>query len=202
VSNEPRFEPRMIYFETKIVTKNDLKQRSYVEVKINNARFKEYNGNILKLNLHPNKASSLSERKGLLIVLENEVTKAIIEQRYRQGNTVKKKLNKISIEEALTEALRYKEESTISPLYKRNLKRVFTSFIDFIKDKKYQDFKDLSPKDIQDFLNTFISSNTYYMDKRRDLGVLISKANSIYNLNIDAIKKTERRKPKSILHQE
>jgi len=191
----------MIYFETKIVTKNDLKQRSYVEVKINNARFKEYNGNILKLNLHPNKASSLSERKGLLIVLENEVTKAIIEQRYRQGNTVKKKLNKISIEEALTEALRYKEESTISPLYKRNLKRVFTSFIDFIKDKKYQDFKDLSPKDIQDFLNTFISSNTYYMDKRRDLGVLISKANSIYNLNIDAIKKTERRKPKSILHQ-
>lgn len=36
------------------------------------------------------------------------------------------------------------------------------------------------------------------MDKSRDLGVLLPKINSLYDLNINLIKK---RKPKSVLHQ-
>ena len=192
----------MIYFETKVVTKEDLNQRSYVEVKINNQRFKEYNGNIIEMDIHPNKAKTISERKALLSFLEREIAKAIISQKYRENKSSSAKRNsKITIERALSESLQHKIDSNISPLYKRNLKRIYNSFKDFMGKSMQKEFIHLNAGDIQNFLNSFVSSNTYYMDKRRDLGVLVSKANSLFDMNVDVIKKTDRRKPKSVLHQ-
>src|SRR5690606_34696928 len=126
---------------------------------INNQRFKEYNGNIIEMDIHPNKAKTISERKALLSFLEREIAKAIISQKYRENKSSSAKRNsKITIERALSESLQHKIDSNISPLYKRNLKRIYNSFKDFMGKSMQKEFIHLNAGDIQNFLNSFVSS--------------------------------------------
>lgn len=197
----------MLVNSVKIKRSDNLNQRAFISITYKGKRYKEYTGTKIGLPIKPNSCSSVEERDKQLLVLEYEFKKAIDLSKYPIENIPLVKESQppkllISTRDALFDAMKYKNAANISPLYKRNLNRVYNAFIDYFKEKADNTaLIHLQPSDVQTFLNSFSSSNTYYMDKRRDFGVLLSKAYSLNNLNNDLLKKIERRKPKSVLHQ-
>ncbi|WP_394677938.1 tyrosine-type recombinase/integrase [uncultured Sphingobacterium sp.] len=190
----------MEYYDLKVCTTDDLNHRSYVLVKFNGKRIKEYSGKAIGLDLMPNSARTLKEKKSLLLKLSNELSKAIEVGNYRNQKESSEAI--LTVQFAFEEALNSKKNSSLNKLYKRNLQRVFDDLFEFLSDDlKRLPIQSLQLRTIQNFLNTYHTSNTYYMDKRRDLGVLFSQINTLFDLNIDLIRKTDRRKGKLKLHQ-
>jgi integrase len=59
----------------------------------------------------------------------------------------------------------------------------------------------ISTSRIDLFLNQFRSSGTYYMNKRRDLGVLFSAAGRMIDQPVETIQKSQKKKSKAVLHK-
>jgi len=198
----------MLDCSVKINRSDDLSKRAFISIIINGKRIKEYTGSKLGLNVKPNSCKTINERDALLELLQYEFKKAIDLKEYpkKVSSLINpdysiSSLNNISLHEALTDALNIKLSSNISPLYKRNLSRVYNSFMEYIHLQKHTPLTDIKPKLVQDYLNQFISSNTYYMDKRRDLNVLFTKAFDQLGISNELFKKIERKKAKSTLHK-
>ncbi len=189
-----------MYTEPKIVLPQNLQTRAYINFYFNGKRIRVYNGKILNLNIYPNNSRSLNERKRLLNVLLFELKDALRKNIFllKEEETQKP----LSTTEVLGQALDSKLNSDLSDTYKRDLKTVFKQFMEFLSHKEKSGSLDaIKLNRIEAFLTKYQSSGTYYMNKRRNLGVLFSAAGRLIEQPIDTVIKTNKRKVKSKLHR-
>jgi integrase len=191
-----------MYTEPKIFGSEDLKKRTYILFYLDGSRVRIYNGNLLGKNLHPNRVNNLKERDKLLNELLFEVKIAL------KTNTLKidpkpaldEKL--YTTKEILSNAIANKLSMDISSEYKRNLKYIYAAFIDFLNTfEKESDITQIKLSRIEEFLSRYNSSGTYYMNKRRDLGVLFSAASKLMQQPVLLMKNTSTRRTQSKLHK-
>ena len=189
-----------MYTEPKIILPKSLDERAYIIFYYNGKRVRVYNGKPFNLKIHPNRAQSLKERQRLLNILLFELKDAL-----RKNIFTDKLLPQeifLNTAEALKKSLNSKLESDLSNTYKRDLKTVHEQFISFLNENEKQaNLETLKLNRIEEFLAHFQSSGTYYMNKRRNLGVLLSNAGRIINKPINVVTKTSKRKVKSKLHK-
>jgi integrase len=189
-----------MYTEPKIILPKSLNERAYIIFYYNGKRVRVYNGKPFNLKIHPNRAQSLRERQRLLNILLFELKDAL-----RKNIFTDKLLPQeifLNTAEALKKSLNSKLESDLSNTYKRDLKTVHEQFISFLNDNEKQaDLETLKLNRIEEFLAHFQSSGTYYMNKRRNLGVLLSNAGRIIDKPINVVTKTSTRKANSKLHK-
>jgi integrase len=195
----------MEYSEPKIVSQDTLKKRSYVTFYYKGKRVREFNGNNLGLKIQPNYAKSIEERNKLLKKLEYELLKALESNTYPH-NSLKIDHNNLNHKkttiELLNNALERKLLSNLNKYYKKNLESIQKQFIKFLTLAELEgDIKDIKKHRIDLFLSGFSSSGTYYMNKRRDLGVLFSSVSKEIEYKLNVVKDTETRKAKAILHK-
>lgn len=192
------------YSELRIVTSKDLLHRSFISFYFNGKRVKEYNGKNLGLIIQPNYAKSIAEKNKLLKKLEFELQKALEEDNY-PSNKIPTSNNSPKITstiDLLSNALKSKLNSNLSKFYKRNLISIHKKFIEFLTTAELNsDLKNLTRFRVEQFLSQYSSSGTYYMNKRRDLGVLLSQINKDLDVKITVVKDTDRRKSKAKLHK-
>ena len=185
-------------FEIKIYNPKDLSSRSYINIKINGKWVKEYNGNKIGIDIKPNLASTFRKRSALLTQLEYSFKKAIDNGIY----PVEEKKPDHSTEYVLQQALKKKETLNLNHNYLRNLKYIHDAFIHFLSDEERKSPISLIKKSrIQEFLLRYNSSGTYYMNKRRDLGVLFSQVANDFEISVPSIKSTDKLKSKPDLHK-
>jgi integrase len=197
-----------MFTEPKIVASDNLETRSYVTFYLDGKRIREYNGKSLDLILNPNRASSIEERNRLLRKLQFELHKALDNKCYpaiKAVVTVEQtpvNNNTVTTEELLQTALNKKLAGDLSKTYKRNLRNIHRQFTRFLSTSELSgSITEISAIRIEEFLSRFKSSGTYYMDKRRDLGVLFSSAGKVISHALPAIKSTERMRIKATLHR-
>ncbi|ADY51124.1 integrase family protein [Pseudopedobacter saltans DSM 12145] len=196
---------------TGINNPKDLNKRCYVNLYLEDKRIKIYNGKCINLDINPNVENDLAKRTLELQLLEYEIKKAFAEGRYPIDRTASKhqfrdnliiEREALVLKDALDEVLNLKLASNLSKLYKRNLKRIHKLFVDFLTtEEKEGCLSNLSQNRVQEFLNQFQSSSTYYMDKRRDINVLLSGISNKYEVDLGKLKKTNRVKVKATLHK-
>lgn len=210
----------MRQYEIKISSNESLNQRSFISITIDGKRHKEYTGNRINLNIEPNKSKNLKERNKLLKLLEFEYRKAIEDGRYMNETTpiinsptmVEAKpavqfiqSNQIEIMDTarvLQIALNQKLSNNLSKFYKRNLKYMHDNFINFLTEEELKsDIRNIKRSRIQEFLNRYNSSGTYYMDKRRDLAVLFSQVSKDLENKMVIVKTTDKMRSKASLHK-
>jgi integrase len=163
-----------MYTEPKIVLPLNLQARAYINFYFNGKRIRIYNGKILNLKIYPNNSQSLKDRKRLLNILLFELKDALRKNIFLSEETETKHL---SITVALENALDSKLRSDLSSTYKRDLKNVFQQFMEFLdENEKSGSMDNIKANRIEAFLANYQSSGTYYMNKRRNLGVLFSAA--------------------------
>jgi len=204
---------RQMFTKPTIVSSTDLTKRAYISFYFNNRRIREYNGNSLNLKIFPNHAPSLDARNKLLDKLQFELHKALDSGNYpasieiieksvnqiKKSSKVKASQNTIQL---LFQAIKTKLRSDLSKTYKRDLKAIYRQFRDDMEpDELKGDILSISTASVEKFLSQFGSSGTYYMNKRRNLGVLFSAAGRQIDKPIKSVKSTQRRRTKAKLHQ-
>jgi integrase len=194
------------FTEPKIVSSGDLNTRSYVTFYFNNKRVREYNGKSLNLTINPNRAVNTSDRDRLLKKLQFELHKALEASAYPYVEVIKEAIVKEeprpTAEYLLKEALTKKLNADLSKTYKRNLRLIHNQFTSFLSQQELQsDITSISTLRIEEFLSRFQSSGTYYMDRRRDLGVLFTSVGKMIDQTVNSVKKTESRRIKAKLHK-
>lgn len=197
------------YTEPTIVTNDDLKHRSYVTFYFNNEIQKQYHGKNVGQKIEPNRAKSIEEKRQLLKKLQFEIHKSLEAATYPvTHNQDSQLINLIKPEARLSairlmfEAIRDKLRSDLSRTYKRDLKSVYRDFKDFMLPVESNGpINDISAVRIEKFLSRFGSSGTYYMNKRRNLGIIMSAAGRLDHKEIKSVKETKRRKAKAKLHK-
>lgn len=195
-----------MFTEPKIVTTDDLTKRSYITFYLDDQRIREYNGKSIGKRINPNRATSISERNSLLRKLQFEIHKALEANTYGldRGDVQHSKAipeYECSTQDALKQALDIKLHSSLSRKYKSNLKFIHRDLINFLTtDELLAPLTSIKAARLDIFLTRYNSSGTYYMNKRRDLGVLFNLAGKIADKPITTVRKTERRKAKAALH--
>lgn len=197
------------YTEPIIVTTDDLKHRSYVTFNFNNKIEKQYHGKNVGQQINPNRAKSLEEKRHLLKKLQYELHKALetgiypIDRKTLAEENVKlhgKSL--LSAQKLMYEAVKDKLRAGLSKTYKRDLKNVYREFKTFLlKSEAEGPITGISTIRVEKFLSRFGSTGTYYMNKRRNLGVIISAAGRLDNKEVKVVKEARRRKTKAKLHK-
>jgi integrase len=194
--------------EPKIVTSRSLKNRSYIMYYSDGIRYRLYSGANLNIQIYPNKATSVAERSKLLSKLLFEINKTFETGYAPQSDTKIEpiKVQRATIFKTTEQAFRDVEHAKMtSPLsydYKKELKRVVDDFLKFLtKDEKSDDIKNLEQQRVEDFLNQYKATITYYMGRRRMLSVFfaefIRKKLATDNLS----KNAPRLKTKAALHK-
>jgi integrase len=192
-----------MYTDPKIINSDDLKTRAYILFYFDGKRVRLYNGKQLGKQLYPNKATSLKNRNKLLNELLFEAKTALRNNTFKVGQDEPKVIEKTySTEEILLTALNNKLATDISSEYKRNLRYIHADLMNFLTPaEKLEEVKQLKVSRIEEFLSKYNSSGTYYMNKRRDLGVLFSTASKLLQEPILLVKNTSTRRTKSKLHK-
>jgi len=191
-----------MFTEPKIVTSNDLRIRSYVTFYFNGKRVREYNGHSLGINLNPNYCSTIKDRNRLLAELQFELKNALKNNSYKTQNIQSLNLQIPSAQKLLKDILDKKLNSDLSKYYKTDLQSIYNHFIEYLTDEeKSGEITAITLPRIEDFLSRYSSSGTYYMNKRRILGVLFSSAGKTLRLDIKVIKETSCRRTKATLHK-
>lgn len=194
--------------EVRIVTSDDITVRSYVTFYWNGKRVREYNGNNINSSVKPNLAKTVKERNKLLKQLEFEVLKALESGHYPHDNkhtpvdiSVEDHLD-ISTDYLLDWALEVKLNSDVSHYYRKNLKGIHRHFKAFLtKEELSSDITLIKRTRIEEFLQRYKSSGMYYMDRRRDLGVLFSLISREIEKPLQAVRETSTMKKKAKLHK-
>lgn len=194
-----------MYTNPKTFLTNDASKRSYIIFYFNGKRIRIYNGKILNLSINPNTSKNLKEKERLLNKLSYEVLKALESGWNPNAITTKVEIpekNFKSIESAFNEVLEEKLNMPYSITYKTDLKRIHTHFMSFLnKEAKSSNIEVLNSRMLEDFLTKYNSSATYYMTKRRTLGVFISEFVRKKYISTNFIKETKKQKPKAVLHK-
>jgi integrase len=178
---------------------------------MNGKRIREYNGNNLCLPIHPNKAKTEKEKARLLKRLMQELIKAIKEDNYPAISSIpfqrieKPKrivINQLETGVMLDMAIERKLNADLSYYYKKNLKAVHAYFKRFLtKTELKADIRELTTQRIQQFLDGYTSSGANYMNRRREIGVLLSSINQITGLRLNFLDGTPTMKRKAKLHK-
>jgi len=194
----------MVYSDLKIVSHDTLEKRSYITFYLNGKRIREFNGNSINQRIRPNFASSIGERNKLLKKLEFELQKALDANNYPAVKEINIDIPIVqkSTGELLDTALIKKLDSNLSKFYKRNLKSIHRAFKAFLTPLELsQPISILKRTRIENFLSKYNSSGIYYMNKRRDLGVLFSVVSKEIEQKLLVVKETDTKKSKAKLHQ-
>ena len=182
-----------MYTEPKITLTKDLRVRGYISFYLNGERVRIFNGRTLNHSIYPNRSKSFKERLRLFNDLLFDLNKALKNNNYRI--TVLKapvQINENTTQDCLFNALKRKLDSDLSRSYKIDLKAVYYKFIEFLtEEEKVGEINALKVNRIEEFLALFGSSGTYYMNKRRALGVILNSASKNIGLNRSIIKDTE-----------
>lgn len=200
------------FTEPTIVTSNDLTKRSYITFYFNNKRIREYNGNSINKRINPNRVDSVKERNQLLSKLKFELHKALEGNDYpakpvdlllaKHTVTSDSKAKYQTTHQIMFDVVKSKIRSDLSRTYKRDLKSVYRSFRDYLTIEELQGpIKGITISRIEKYLASFGSSGTYYMNKRRNLNVIISAAGKLADMHLKIVKETQRRKVKATLHE-
>lgn len=188
----------MSQMHTELLIKS-IDSRAHIEYYFDGVRQREYNGNKLGLPIFPNKAKTKADKKKLMAKLKYEFQRAL--DKGWNPTVLKEETTVISLEQTLREALDKKLGTKLSRTYKRDLTYVHDKFIAFLKVKERSaPLADLPVGRVEEFLEQFNSSNTYYMNKRTDLAALFSAAGRILQTKIDTVKGTQRRATKAKTH--
>jgi len=191
----------MYVYDIKISSSSDLSKRTFISITINGIRYKEYNGNRINVNIKPNNAKSIRERNHLLKQLEYEYKKRLEDGVYQQ---LIEKSNATShrIADLLNIAVQQKLSSNLSIKYVQSVKHTCEDFLEFLTEKERSlDISLLSNHRVQEYLNRFRNTPTYYMSKRRELSSLFGYLKNIYGLKLDFVQGTDKIKTKAKLHK-
>jgi len=186
-------------YEIKIYNPKTLNQRGYIYIIIDGKRIKEYNGNKIDVDIKPNLAKTLRKRASLLNELSFAFKNAI-----HQGTYPLKPITEIknSTNFLLIEAYKQKELLGLNCKYLKSLKSILNSFLSFLTEEEREgQIVEINRNRIQDFLLQFNSSNTHYMNQRRNLNVLFAQVANQFEVPVPDIKKTNRLKIKPNLHK-
>ncbi|SEO11797.1 Integrase [Mucilaginibacter gossypiicola] len=202
------------YTEPQIINFNTLSKHAYIEFYLNGKRIRIANGDTLLQRIKPNRCQSIEERNQLLSKLHFELKKALESGKYPVKQTPEAKIpqptfvdNPVetisqSAIQLLFKAVRSKLRDDLSKKYKRNLKSVYRQFKKFAtEDELNSSITSISTTRIESFLLQFNKSGTYYMNKRRDLGVLFSAAGRLIDQSVEVIQKSKKKKSKAKLHK-
>jgi len=192
-----------MFTEPKIINSDNLKARSYILLYFNGKRVRLYNGNTINKQIHPNRATNFKDRIKLLNELLFEIKNALRNNTFQleiESHQEKEKI--LNTEEVLSLALHNKLSTNISNEYKRNLTYIYNDFLEFLSsDEKNAEITNLKTSRIEAFLSLYHTSGTYYMNKRRDLGVLFSTVSKIIQQPLQMVKATSTRRANSKLHK-
>lgn len=196
----------MDFTEPRIVLTETLDKRSYITFQINGRRVREYTGFTIGVQISPNKASSIAERNYLMELLCNHIKNSLVDGTYIPPVVAGKRERK---EEPMLGQLRYtleqsldrKKQQKLAPKYIRNLENLLEDFLLFLNEKeKVASIDKLSSSRVQEFLNRYNKSATYYMTIRRHFKVLMAEAEKLSKLVIPAAKSIPRQKVKPKAH--
>lgn len=191
----------MYIYDIKISSPKDVDKRAFISITINGVRYKEYNGNRLNLNIKPNKTKSLKERNHLLKQLEFEYRKSLENGVYQKLVGESQEVSHKTAD-LLTTALKQKLRSNLSPKYAKALKTTCDDFIFFLTEKELSgNIGLLSKHRVQEYLNKFRSTPTYYLSKRRELSSIFGYLKNAYGLKSNLINSTDKLKTKASLHK-
>jgi len=189
-----------MYTEPKIILSQNSKVRAYIVFYYKGKRVRIYNGKLLNLDIFPNKAKTITEKKRLFNNLLFELKEALKKNTFTDKPV--KETPIFTTAEVLTNSLNSKLKSDLSNTYKRDLISVSNQFLDFLNhSEKEASIEHLKLNRIEEFLSQFNSTGTYYMNKRRNLGVLFNTAGKITEKPVNTIAKTTKRKVKNRLHK-
>jgi len=186
-------------YEINIYNPKGLNQRAYIYINIDGKRIKEYNGNKIGVDIKPNLAKTVRKRASLLNELSFAFKNAI-----NQGIYPVIFIDKIqnSTSMLLKEAYKQKELLGLNRKYLKSLKSILNSFLSFLTEEEREgQIVEINRNRIQDFLLQYNSSNTHYMNQRRNLNVLFSQVANQFEVPVPDIKKTNRLKIKPNLHK-
>jgi integrase len=187
-----------------IVISEDASQSGYVKFYFNGERFRIRHGKLLNLPIFPNKQKDLNDKLRLFRKLKYELTKHL-----EKGWDPNKPISPvepvvaviISAKESLDSALSKKLASNLSDTYQRDLIYIHAKFLAFLTDQELTEpIQNIRTVRVEEFLQQFNSSNTYYMNKRTDLAALFSTAGKAQDLDLRTITKTQRRRTEATLH--
>lgn len=193
----------MLKYSIKIKRSDDLTKRAFIEIIIKGKRFKEYTGIKLGLNIKPNYASSISQRDDQLKTLEYEYKKAIDLNIYPVNlKPVEKARKTFSALELFQTAISNKKKANLSPKYILNLESITLKFIAFLNESELKgNIENIGRNRIQEFLNNFGSTASYYMIVRRHLKAIYSEINKFNPYDLSVFNNTDKRKASPILHK-
>lgn len=194
-----------MFNEVKISLSEDLKKRSFIFYYLNGKRYKEYCGKKFELDIYPNSIKSYNERLKALRQLAYEVTK-ILENGFNPQIVTTHKATVVkpvlTFKTAFQNVLAEKLDSNLSVVYKRDLKQVCNSVLDYLGDDLVNtDITKVNEIDIESFLNQYKSSGTYYMSKRKTTNVFFSELVRKKLLAENPVKDTRPMKRIPKLHQ-
>lgn len=191
-------------YEVKIVTSKDLKHRSYLLVKVNGKRLKEYNGKSLGIHLKPNSAKSLKEKREILAELEFQFKKAIEIGTYPKCKSATESENEKTktLIELLDIAISNKKKANLSEKYVLNLDAYTEKLKKFLtEDELNGHINDIQRSRIQEFMNLFNTSASHYMIARRHIKAVFAEINKTFEFNTSIVTNTDKRKATPTLHK-
>jgi len=185
-------------YEIKIYNPKQLNQRAYIYINIHGKRLKEYNGNKIGINIKPNLAKTYRKSTAMLNDLYFAFKTAI-----DNGNYPKEvEKTALTTTYVLNDALKQKQRLGLSAKYIKSLESVLKAFMLFLNDEdKKGEINGISINRIQEFLLQYNSSNTNYMNQRRNLGILFSQVAKQFEITVPNVKNTNRIKVKPNLHR-
>jgi integrase len=189
---------QIVYTNPVIKNSKKLNSRVFVEFYYNNERVREYSGKSIGLNIFPGRAKTIAERTASLKLLSKELSKALAAGTYSRERKTLEPTAKSTLEQVLTAALNKKRAAKLSDTYKRDLIYIHAQLLEFLSvEEKQGSLEAITTHRLEQFLEQFSSSATYYMHKRTDLGVLFSAAGKVLNFKLEAVKGTARQTPKA-----
>jgi len=195
----------MYQYEIKCYCPTDLTKRAYLAIYIDGNRYKEYNGNKIKVNLKPNRAKTIKERRALLGDLEFEFRKRLKDGSYQKLLTISASHDNLkmpTLEEMFKNALHQKKQSNLSTRYAKDLDMLCKDFLQSLTQKeRIEGMDELKSSRIQQYLDKFRKSPQRYMTKWRHMSALIGTVKALYDVNNDPMRKVSKIKTKAILHK-
>lgn len=178
----------------------DLKKRAFISIRINGKRHREYNGNRIRKNIKPNLTKSIKDRNRLLKKLEFEFQKSIESGEYLR--LISDATVPTALKDLLEQALKQKQTSNLTPKYIKAISTTHQDFLSFLNDKEKDGPLDRLPtKRVQEYLNRFRHTPTFYMSRRKELASLFNSIKKIHGLDFNPVTDTEKIKIKARLHK-
>lgn len=190
-----------MFSEPTIYNPTDLSKRAFISIYIHGKRWRFYNGNAIGIICNPNKAKSIHDRRKTLERLSRMLYSKLEKGWHPYTQSEQQELTVI---EAMTYCEQMIKSEPISQLYKRDLLSVIGQLKQHASTKKKSNLlisEYSTVHSIEEFLNQYRSSGTYFMNKRRTLSAVFRILISGGHLTTNPIKDVKKIKVKAVLHK-